>query len=73
MILMGFWAFQIVTSRGVESVVWLDLLPLFSSIVSSFGFIIFFAYLKQNPIASYAERNAARAGKPDEWEETWRN
>lgn len=72
MILTGFWAFQIVTSEQVESVVWSDLIPLFSSIISSSGFLIFFAFLKQKQQPSYAERNAARAGTPPSWEETWK-
>lgn len=73
MILTGFWAFQIVTERGVEDVTYRDLLPLITTIVSSLGFVIFYAYSKQKPMASYAERNAARAGTPPEWEETWKD
>ena len=73
LVFTGFWAFLIVTERGVEEVVWRDLLPLITTIISSLGFVIFYAYSRQKPIASYAERNAARAGKPPEWEETWKN
>ncbi len=73
MTLTGFWAFQIVTSQGVETVNWDDLVPLFTTILSSLGFLIFFAFLQQKPGLSYAERNAARAGKPPEWEETWKS
>lgn len=72
MILTGFWAFQIVTSQGVEDVVWNDVLPLISTLLSSLGFLIFFAFLEQKPGLSYAERNAARGEKPPEWEETWK-
>jgi len=71
MILTGFWAFQIVTSVKVESVVWNDFLPLVSTFVSSLGFIIFYVFLEQKPQLSYAQRNAARAGKPPEWKDTW--
>lgn len=61
MILTGFWAFQIVTTQGLEEITWNKLFPLFSTLISSLGFIIFYAFLKRGPLSSYAERNAARA------------
>jgi len=61
MMLMGFWAFFLVREHAAEEVVWMNMIPLITCILSSIGFSVFFALGNNQPqLLSHGQRSQAK-------------